>query len=148
MYSNILVPIDGSATANLGLGEAIKLARNQGARLRLIHIVNELILTSVDAGFALPRVIDGLRACGAALLKDAEAKVRSAGVEVDTVCKESIGGQAGVHIVEEATAWRADLIVMGTHGRRGVRRLVMGSDAEFVVRHTTVPLLLIRAQAS
>ena len=61
MYSNILVPIDGSDTANLGLGEAIKLAQDQGARLRLFHVVNELILTSYDAAFALPQVIDGLR---------------------------------------------------------------------------------------
>jgi nucleotide-binding universal stress UspA family protein len=148
MYSNILVPIDGSDTANLGLGEAIKLAQDQGARLRLFHVVNELILTSYDAAFALPQVIDGLRAAGAALVEDAEAKVRRAGIEVDSLCKESIGGQAGVHIVDQATAWPADLIVMGTHGRRGIRRMVMGSDAEYVVRHTPVPVLLIRGQAS
>jgi nucleotide-binding universal stress UspA family protein len=50
-------------------------------------------------------------------------------------------------IVENAKKWRADLIVMGTHGRRGITRVVMGSDAEGVVRNTPVPVLLIRAQA-
>jgi nucleotide-binding universal stress UspA family protein len=61
---------------------------------------------------------------------------------------ESFGGRAADFIVEQARKWRADLIVLGTHGRRGVRRLVMGSDAEQVIRATRVPVLLVRSKAT
>ncbi len=57
---------------------------------------------------------------------------------------ETMGMRAAELIVEQATQWPADLIVMGTHGRRGLRRVVLGSDAELVIRHTTVPVLLLR----
>lgn len=144
MFSKILVPVDGSPTSTLGLAQAITLAQNQGATLRLIHVVNEFIMTSPYDGFAVGQVIDALRESGKALLQEAAAKVRAAGIEVDTTFEEAIGGQAGAHIVRQAQAWPADLIVMGTHGRRGIRRMVMGSDAEYVVRHTPVPVLLIR----
>ena len=53
-------------------------------------------------------------------------------------------GPVGAAIVEYAEQWPADLIVIGTHGRRGIRRLAMGSDAEFVIRTTPVPVLLVR----
>jgi len=61
------------------------------------------------------------------------------------VLVEAMGGQAGDYIIREARQWRADLIVCGTHGRRGIRRLVLGSDAEYIVRHTPVPVLLVRS---
>jgi nucleotide-binding universal stress UspA family protein len=61
---------------------------------------------------------------------------------------ESIGGSAGNLIVEQAHKWGADLIVMGTHGRRGIRRLALGSDAEVVLRSTTVPVLFVRSSAA
>ena len=145
MYNKILVPIDGSTPAALGLAEAIKLATNQGATLRLIHVVNEYIFTSsYDTGLAVASAIDSLRESGTSILKDGEASVRGAGVAVDSILTEALGGQAGHLIVQQAKDWRADLIVMGTHGRRGIRRLVMGSDAEFVIRHTPVPVLLVR----
>ncbi|MGA7537737.1 MAG: universal stress protein [Steroidobacteraceae bacterium] len=51
----------------------------------------------------------------------------------------------GACIVQRAREWPADLIVCGTHGRRGVRRLLLGSDAEYILRHTPVPILLVRA---
>ena len=143
MYSNILVPVDGSATASLGIAEAIKLAKNQDAKVRLIHIVNELIMMgSYDAAYGLPDLVESLRQNGITVLK--EALISGAGVKVDSILIEAIGDQAGHFIVQQAKEWNADLIVMGTHGRRGFRRMVMGSDAEFVVRNTPVPVLLIR----
>ena len=59
---------------------------------------------------------------------------------------EHFGGQAASLIVEDAKKWKADLIVLGTHGRRGIRRLVMGSDAEEIVRTSPVPVLLVRSK--
>jgi len=58
---------------------------------------------------------------------------------------ESVGGAAGDLIVEQANKWGAELIVLGTHGRRGIKRMVLGSDAEHVVRQSSVPVLLVRA---
>jgi nucleotide-binding universal stress UspA family protein len=78
------------------------------------------------------------------MLDEGESIARAAGIEVDTVLVEAMGGQAGTDIVKQAMEWPADLIVCGTHGRRGVRRLVLGSDAEYIVRHTPVPVLLVR----
>jgi nucleotide-binding universal stress UspA family protein len=146
MYNRILVPIDGSATATLGLGEAIKLARNQGSRIRLVHVVNELIVISPDAGgINLGSILESLRSNGESFLKQGESVARKAAVEVDSVLVEAMGGQAGDHILRQAKEWAADLIVCGTHGRRGIRRLLMGSDAEYIVRHTPVPVLLVRS---
>lgn len=137
MYKRILVPIDGSETATLGLNEAIKLAKNQGGNIRLVHVVNELILVSPYASAAnLGQGIDILRSGGESLLNDAESVAHGAGVEADTVLVEAMGGQAGIRIVQQAQEWPAELIVCGTHGRRGIRRIVLGSDAEYVVRHT------------
>lgn len=148
MYAKILVPIDGSETAALGLDEAIKLAKNQNGAIQLVYVVNELIVVSpYDSGVvSLGRVVDSLRSGGESTLAAAEAVIRSAGIEVDSVLIEAMGGQAGDHIVRQAIECGADLIVCGTHGRRGVRRLLMGSDAEYVVRHTPVPVLLVRSR--
>ena len=147
MYKRILVPIDGSGPSALGLAEAIVLAKNQGAALRLVHVVNELIIPGrIEVGWSVLQLIDRLRENGAAILKDGESLVRTAGVEVDTRLIEAVGNHAGGLLVQEAKDWHADLIAMGTHGRHGIRRAVMGSDAEFVVRHTPVPVLLVRSQ--
>jgi nucleotide-binding universal stress UspA family protein len=148
MYAKILVPIDGSETSTLGLNEAIRLAKNQGGRIRLIHIVNELIVVLPEAYVNIERVIDELRTRGRAILDSGEATVRSGGVEVDTTLVEAMGNQAGDQIIHLAKEWGADLIVCGTHGRRGIRRIVMGSDAEYIVRHTPVPILLVRSHAT
>jgi nucleotide-binding universal stress UspA family protein len=145
MYAKILVPIDGSDTALLGLNQAIELAKNQHSKIRLMHVVNETVVVDAMA-VNLTVISERLRKSGEALLGQMASLVRDAGVEVDTVLEEALGGQAGPRIVEQATKWRADLIVCGTHGRRGIQRIVMGSDAEYIVRHTPVPVLLVRSR--
>jgi nucleotide-binding universal stress UspA family protein len=147
MYQKILVPIDGSETAALGLNEAIRLAKNQGAKIRLMHVVNEMILTLPEAYVDLDRVVEALRSSGRTILANGEATVRSAGVEVDTTLVEAMGNAAGDQIIQHAKEWGAELIVCGTHGRRGIRRIVLGSDAEYIVRYTPVPILLVRSGA-
>jgi len=148
MYKRILVPFDGSPTAKLGLAEAIKLAKEQGATLRIVHIVNEWLAVSPDAsGADLGPVIEGLRAAGEAILDEAQEAARAAHVDAQTVLVEEMGDPAGVQIVRQASEWPADLVVCGTHGRRGVRRLLLGSDAEYVVRHSPVPVLSVRGEA-
>lgn len=144
MYQKILVPTDGSETATCGLREAIKLAKDQHAQIRLIHVVDEFVMVS-PYGIVVDSVIDQLCAAGKAILANAQEMVQAAGIKVDTQLVEAFGTAAGEHIAKAAREWPADLIVCGTHGRRGMRRIVLGSDAEYLVRHASVPILLIRA---
>jgi nucleotide-binding universal stress UspA family protein len=146
MYAKILVPVDGSATSTRGLTEAIALAKVVGAKVRLVHIVNELIIApAYAAGTQAGHVIESMRAYGKGVLQEAEKRVRDQGIEPESVMVESVGGPAGDLIVEQAAKWNAELIVLGTHGRRGLKRMVLGSDAEHVVRYSNTPVLLVRA---
>jgi nucleotide-binding universal stress UspA family protein len=151
MYKKILVPIDGSPASNLGLNEAIKLAKDQGAKLRLFHLVDEYIAVSSPDGMAFSNtddLLESLRQGGKRIIEKAEVLARRYGLSPESVMLESFGGRAADFIVQQANKWGADLIVLGTHGRRGVKRLVMGSDAEQVVRTTRVPVLLVRSKAA
>jgi nucleotide-binding universal stress UspA family protein len=145
MYGKILVPVDGSDTSMLGLNEAIKIAKTQGSQLRLVHVVNEFIIDiHYGPGVYASTVIESLRAGGKAILKEAETVARQHGITAECVMIESIAGPAADLILAQAKEWLADLIVMGTHGRRGLLRVALGSDAEQVVRAATVPVLLVR----
>ena len=147
MYQRILVPVDGSPTSRRGLQEAIKLARLTGARLRLMHVVDELALaTGLEAATMMTgEMMQLLREGGARLLAKERARAEKAGVATDSVLADSLAGRICDQVVDQARAWRADLIVLGTHGRRGVGRMLLGSDAEMIVRLATVPVLLVRA---
>ncbi len=148
MYKRILVPIDGSPASNRGLEEAIKLAKDQNAALRLLHVLNEWLIVSPDSAGANPGDLqEALRAAGDALLNEADARAKAAGVTATSALVEQMGAPVGAAIVRHAQEWPADLIVCGTHGRRGVRRLVLGSDAEYILRHTLIPVLLLRYAA-
>ena len=145
MYARILVPIDGSATSNDGLGEAINLAKQLGSQLVLLHVVEDfsvaLELASV-ASFEDSRT--ALYEAGRRRLDTAASRAAAAGVPTETVLNEQTAGRACDAILEQARMQRCELIVMGTHGRRGLDRLVMGSDAELVLRGAGVPVLMVR----
>jgi nucleotide-binding universal stress UspA family protein len=147
MYKHILVAIDGSQTSQRGLEEAILLARALGSSLRLVHVVNKTPWVSPDVGQSvLQHLIDDLRATGECILHDAASAARAAGLQADCRLIEALGDRAGEYVIQEALSWPAELIVCGTHGRRGMRRLLVGSDAEYIVRSSPVPVLLIRMQ--
>jgi nucleotide-binding universal stress UspA family protein len=145
MYGKILVPIDGSETSARGLNEAIKLARIHGSQLCLMHIVNEFV---VDIGYNIgsypKNLFELLRKEGKSILDDGLAVAQGAGIKAECVMRESVDSVAADVILEQAKEWKADLIVMGTHGRRGLLRLALGSNADLVVRGATVPVMLIR----
>lgn len=146
MFKRILVPVDGSSTSNLGIAAAIGLASDQKASNRLIHVVDELVLLSTpEAGMMVGEAIDMLRDAGKVILAKVVARVRKGGIVADSTLVESVGGRAADLIVRDAKKWKADIIVIGTHGRRGLKRVVMGSDAEEVVRNTSIPVLLVRS---
>jgi len=144
MYQRILVPVDGSPTSHRGLEEAIQVAKLTHARLRLVHILDQLSLTLYTQSFAVNR-LDELRAGGAMILDKAQTLVREHGIEVDTVLVDNFSGPVDETVVSEASKWPADLIVLGTHGRRGIGRWTLGSDAERILRIAPCPVLLVRA---
>ena len=146
MYQRILVPVDGSPTSNVGLAEAIKLAKLTGARLRLLHVVDETaFLMSGDSFSAMPvDVFTLLKEAGQAVLDTARVTVDAAGIPVDTALFDSLSKRLCDRVSEQVKEWGADVIVLGTHGRRGVGRMLLGSDAEQIVRTATVPVLLVR----
>lgn len=148
MYDKILVPIDGSETSARGLEEAIQLAQLTGARIRLIHIVDELMFTTGIDGSALIMgdVITSLKEAGQACLDKALTTTKAAGISADGILVEGFGTRVSDTVVEQANRWGAQLIVLGTHGRKGVSRLVLGSDAEQILRVSPVPVLLVRAR--
>jgi nucleotide-binding universal stress UspA family protein len=145
MYSTMLVPVDGSAPSKVALDEAIKLAQALTASIRLLHVIEvRSLLTSEATAASYDTLFDMLRREGAQLLLDAAATISHAGISVDTVLMEAPDLQVGECIARKARECQADLIICGTHGRRGVRRLLMGSDADYIVRHAPVPVLLVR----
>ena len=144
-YRRILAAVDGSRPANRGLREAIRLARSGRGQLIVLNVVNAYYALAAPEGGAAaagPDLVALLR-----VLAKAQAAAKKEGVAAKTVLRETVGGPAADLIVREAKKQRADLIVLGTHGRRGMRRLVLGSDAEQVVRASPVPVLLVRAPA-
>jgi nucleotide-binding universal stress UspA family protein len=147
MYQRILVPFNGSKTSERALQEAIKIADGK-AQIRLIFVF-EQILTLGSEGFdtANNAVLQeaAKKTAETELAKAAETVLKS-GAEADTVLQDKPGQNVVDAINNEAQIWLADLIVIGTHGRTGLTRLLLGSVAEGVVREATVPVLLIRAQ--
>lgn len=144
------MPVDGSPTASLGLDEAVKLARLTSGRLRLVHVIDELsMMVGLEWSAAMPAsAIQQLREGGQTLLEAAAARVRKQGVEVDTVLIDNLSSRVAEQVLLQAAEWPAELIVLGTHGRRGLPRLMMGSDAEQIIRLAHTPVLLVRGAAA
>jgi nucleotide-binding universal stress UspA family protein len=146
MYQRILVPIDGSSTAAAGLDEAIELARLTGATLCLVHIVE---VTHHVTGFEPFEVfandaLPGMEKAGNELLESAREHVVASEVPVETQLLTSLATPVWELVIAQAKSSHADLIVIGTHGRHGVNRFLLGSDAERILRLAPVPVLLVR----
>jgi nucleotide-binding universal stress UspA family protein len=146
MYQRILVPIDGSATAEKGLDQAIATARLTGGSIRIVHVVDELCfpLGYQTGATYMDNVLPALRQGSERILAAGRERAAAAAVPVETFSLECFARRTSDVIIEQATEWPAELIVIGTHGRRGVSRLMLGSDAEQVLRMAPVPVLLVR----
>jgi nucleotide-binding universal stress UspA family protein len=145
-YKRILVPVDGSRTSAKGLEAALKMARQNRARVLLLHVLDEYpILAAPEAGAVIDSVLASMEKSGRRTLKAAAAAAARAGVRAQSAMPELITGRVADAVTREAKRWKADLIVMGTHGRRGVKRALLGSDAETTVRYSPVPVLLVPA---
>lgn len=151
MYQHILVPVDGSDTSNLALDEAIRLAKELKSELRLVYVVDVVAAYAMtEAALPLAEFEKMSRDWGEKLLATCADKARAAGVPFDAKCLvvDTLGHRVCDRIEEEAKSWPADLIVIGTHGRRGVNRLLLGSVAEGVMRIATAPVLSTRGPSA
>jgi nucleotide-binding universal stress UspA family protein len=147
MYRRILVPIDGSETSARALQEALKLADRE-TQLRLLYVLEETYLLDAE-GYAYidyDALQKALRDTGERALAAAAEKVRRSGAKAETALFEAKGERIAALIASDARDWKADLIVLGTHGRSGLNRLLLGSVAEGVARAASVPVLLVRAE--
>lgn len=146
MYERILVPLDGSATSERALLEAAQLAGKLGSALCLLHVLDDFPLygeMAITPGYQ--QTLEVMRKYGDDLLAKAAQQPALAGLQVETLQREALGARVADVIVEQAVISKCQLIVLGTHGRRGVNRLLMGSDAELVLRQSPMPVLMVKS---
>jgi nucleotide-binding universal stress UspA family protein len=136
---SILVPTDFSETADRAIEQALVLAQKFEAKITLLHVLSMPVYSYMD-GASWP--IDGIRAEAAKAIEEAASKVRARWPRVDASLVE---GVAWEEIVRLATDRDVDVIVMGTHGRRGFSRMLVGSVAERVVRLSPAPVMTVGA---
>lgn len=149
LYKNIMVAIDGSETSVAALREAISLAKVLQAKLNLTYILDvDVALNGLMMSFDYAPLIDACKAEAEKILQNAIEKAQQEKItcEKNIVLLNAGEGTIAEKIAEEAKKGHADLLVVGTHGRRGVSRLLLGSVAEGILRAASMPVLLIRAQ--
>ncbi|AAP85980.1 UspA domain-containing protein (plasmid) [Cupriavidus necator H16] len=148
MYQRILLAVDGSRSSDLALSQAIIVAKATGAEVKALFVLDDSDIYFETSYFDPKELLDNIMADGRKALDAATARLSEAGVgnTAQLVEKPVSPGRISLTIVGEADAWNADLIVLGTHGRRGVRRLLMGSVSEGVIARTSKPVLLVRSE--
>jgi nucleotide-binding universal stress UspA family protein len=147
MYQRIMVAVDGSETAERGLKEAIAFGNDQKARLAIVYVIDLVVI--YEFGEPSINYIDSSREFARETIARAQQAAQAAGIAAEIQSPEiyTTGYHVADKIAELAQAWKADLLVVGTHGRRGVSRLLLGSVAERIVRVAPCPLLLVRIWA-
>lgn len=150
MYQRILVPFDGSPTASAGLDQALRLARCSGGRVRLIYVIDVIgHTTGFEPSAAYTgQVLPALRAEGQGILEQGAQRARVLGVPADVCLHEQFPSDVAGAVLAQSREWGADLIALGTHGRRGFERFELGSAAEQIARRANVPVLLVRQPAA
>lgn len=145
MYQRIFVPVDDSETSNLALIEACQLVKESGATLRLVHVVD-----LVQFGWGGTEFLDSsdlqksVKQAGEQVLGQAVEIAKQYDVIPETRILESWGDKIAAVLWDDAKAWQADLVVMGTHGWSGLMHILMGSVAEGLLKLVEIPILLIR----
>ncbi len=149
MYKQILVATDGSELAQRALDHALALAKATGAEVTVVHISEPLAV--YGAGYAsvagtvfdpVPELIEAQKSAANNVIEAARRRAEEAGVPAKTLHLDNTYAAEG--IVETAGKVGADLIVMGSHGRRGLSRMLLGSQTSNVLTHTKIPVLVTR----
>ena len=148
MYRRILVAVDGSQTSNKALAAAIEMAGYSGGRsvVRLIHVLDELAyFVGLDPYQGQTySAVHIMRQAGEKILAEGLTICESGGVRADTVLIDELGAHLAESVAQNAMEWDANLVVVGTHGRKGVGRMLMGSGAEQIIRLAPCPVLVVR----
>ena len=144
VFKRILVPVDGSDTSKKALVVALELASDSSGQVCLLHVVDELAYVT---GFDYSQdVVKIAHQAASEVLNQAQALCKGTGVACESKLIDFPGQRLGDTVAEEARKWEADLIVVGTHGRRGLGRVLMGSGAEQIIRVAPTPVLTIRGE--
>jgi nucleotide-binding universal stress UspA family protein len=145
-FRHILVPVDGSLTSDKALDEAIRLAVFSGAKISLLHVMDDFSHATgfEPATYSIEQLVPLMRAAGESLLAKLGEKVLARGLQVECVLIAEGPGRICDHVAEHARISDVDLMVVGSHGRRGLGRVLLGSDAEQIIRHSPVPVLVVR----
>ena len=145
MYERILVAVDDSATSARAVREAVKLAKRPRSIVRVVHVI-DLVNINVESVSDWDRFEDAVRKSGERILKRATGVVRKSGIATDSRLLEvrQVADRIADEVAREAVQWGADVIVAGTHGRRGVSHMFLGSVAESIIRVAPKPVLLVR----
>jgi nucleotide-binding universal stress UspA family protein len=150
-YKHILVAIDGSDVSNKALKEAIRLATDQKAHLHILHVVDEAFVYHGGPGFDYSQIMKAFKDEGQKILDSAATIVsKQSSIKFDTTLIElnPFQGRIAEVIITKAQDWPADLLVIGTHGRRGFSHLFLGSVAEHIIKLATMPVLLVRGETT
>jgi nucleotide-binding universal stress UspA family protein len=144
MFKHILVPVDGSPTAQKAVEKAAGLAKAFGSTVTAIYVIDPYPFTGLGSDFAYGQA-EYLSAAAIEAKESTQAAqqtLEQAGVNVKTQVVESHAAWRG--ILETAAAVGADLIVMGSHGRRGLEKMVLGSVTQRVLSHSHLPVFVVR----
>jgi nucleotide-binding universal stress UspA family protein len=148
MYKHILVAVDGSDTSRRAFDAALDLAKAMGAKLEPYYVVENTPMYFDAPGYDPSILRNQMISQGNDLSAEMDAVMRERGVEGGMVMGEASSLEdVPTLVLQAAKAAGADLLVMGTHGRRGFQRLILGSVAERCVRQATLPVLLVPAAA-
>jgi nucleotide-binding universal stress UspA family protein len=149
LFRRIAVAVDGSPTSRIALRAAIALAQDQKAALRIVLVV-DVITGTIDSPYDMADYEDSVRRAADRILQQAAVAAHKARIDAQTVRLEvrALGDRIADEIARNAKSWRSDLIVIGTHGRRGLSHLFLGSVAETLIRIAPAPVLLIRGRGA
>ena len=144
MFKHILVPVDGSSTALMAAQRAAQLAKAFGSRVTLMFVIDPYPFVSLGGDFAFGQVeyLSAAKAEANLAIRTAKAKLEAVGVPAESCIEEATAVWRGV--VQAAQDEQVDLIVIGSHGRSGLERLVLGSVTQAVLAHTQVAVLVVR----
>lgn len=150
MYKRIMVAVDESFMTSQVMESAIALAKATGARLAICHAIDQTILAQREVAMMLPNSVGKtearLRMGAQGFLDRLAGEARAGGVDPEIRLVESEEKHVSDMLIEAAADWQADLLVVGTHGRRGIERFFVGSVAERLVRKGQTSLLLVRGE--
>lgn len=143
----IIVAVDGSVTSELALNQALQLAKTLSAALIIVHVVDVFPVFSLGTGIDYDRYREIIRNAGLAILEKMSQIAQEHNVKTESILIEICDlTKVSQKLVEAVQSSHADLLILGTHGRRGFNRLILGSVAEETIRISPIPVLLIRAE--